>query len=39
MVYKSKNCRYFIVESPSGYALLGQYGGNGGEVFRKVFLM
>jgi hypothetical protein len=28
VVYKSKNCSYFIVESPLGYALLEWYGGN-----------
>jgi hypothetical protein len=32
VVYKSKNCSYFIVESPSGYALLEWYGGNEPEI-------
>ena len=28
VVYKSSRCDYFIVETPSGYALLEWYGGN-----------
>jgi hypothetical protein len=39
VVYKSKNCSYFIVESPLGYALLEWYEENSGEVFRKLLLM
>jgi hypothetical protein len=39
VVYKSKNCSYFIVESPLGYALLEWYEENSGEVFRKLLLI
>ncbi|HXF49068.1 MAG TPA: hypothetical protein VNL73_06550 [Verrucomicrobiae bacterium] len=28
VVYKSSSCDYFIVETPSGFALLEWYGGN-----------